>query len=217
MAWYRRCSWCNVSGHNRRTCPARPAESKEKDQKSYQGSIYGRAKASCSYCGDTEHRRPKCVKLPLDRESWYRAEESLRRAFRNKMVELGVCKGVLIRQAYRPCENDTIEESSWNYLLIDSFDLQEFNQGGIRSVLRCKNVEDLSLFEYAELPDCVLECIDKTGQNSRYDIRSYRMVEVLGAADPSIVEQEIPLTWVTARESMRLPELMEDRSKKKDR
>ncbi len=215
MAWYRRCSWCGGSGHNRRGCPTRPPESKERDQKYYQNSIYGRAKASCSYCGDTEHRRPKCAKLPLDRENWYKAEESLRRAFRNKLVELGVCKGVLIRQAYRPWDNETVDESSWNYLLIDSIDLYEISQRGINWVFRCKNAKDLSLREHAMSPDCVLEYVDKTGQNAHYDVKPYRMVEVLGAADPSIVESEIPLTWVTDRASMRLPEEMEDRSKKK--
>jgi hypothetical protein len=132
------------------------------------------------------------------------------------MIELGVCKGVLIRQAYRPWDNSPIKESDWNYLLIDSLDLYEVGQRGINWVLRCKNAKDLSLSEYAMSPDCVLEYIDKTGQNSLIDVKPYRMVEVLGAADPSIVESEIPLTWVTDRESMRLPDEMEDRSKKKD-
>jgi hypothetical protein len=131
------------------------------------------------------------------------------------LVELGVCKGVLIRQAYRPWDNETVDESSWNYLLIDSIDLYEISQRGINWVFRCKNAKDLSLREHAMSPDCVLEYVDKTGQNAHYDVKPYRMVEVLGAADPSIVESEIPLTWVTDRASMRLPEEMEDRSKKK--
>lgn len=215
---YRRCSFCGGSGHNRRGCPTRPPESKERDQKYYQSSIYGRAKASCSYCGDTEHRRPKCSKLPLDRENWYKAEESVRRAFRNKMIELGICKGVLIRQVYRPWNGpDTmIKEEDWTYLLVDSFDLNEVKQKGIGFVFRCKRADDLKQTDWAMMPDCVLDCLDNSGQPLKIDVEPYKKVEVIGAADPSIVEQEIPLTWVTERESMRVPERMEDRSKKKN-
>lgn len=218
MAWYRRCSWCGGSGHNRRGCPTRPPESKERDQKYYKSSIYGRAKSSCSYCGDTEHRRPKCAKLPVDRENWYRAEESVRRAFRNKIIEMRVCKGVLIRQAYRPwnAPDSMIQEQDWSYLLVDSFDLHEVKQKGIGFVFRCKPINNLNERDWAVMPDCVLDCLDKSGQPLQMVVEPYKKVEVIGMADASIVESEIPLTWVTDRASMRVPERMEDRSKKKD-
>ena len=216
---YRRCSYCGLSGHNRRSCSSRPDASKERDAQYYRSSIYGRAKPSCSYCGDTQHRRPKCAKLPVDRENWYRSEESVRRAFRNKMIELGACKGVLIRQTYRgswSIETETFKEEDWNYLLIDSINLYDVSFKGIKWVFHCKRANNLQEIDWALMPDCTLDVLDKSGQPHQMVVQPYKKVEILGAADPSIVETEIPLTWVTDRASMRLPERMEDRSKKKD-
>jgi hypothetical protein len=135
------------------------------------------------------------------------------------MIELGACKGVLIRQTYRgswSIETETFKEEDWNYLLIDSINLYDVSFKGIKWVFHCKRANNLQEIDWALMPDCTLDVLDKSGQPHQMVVQPYKKVEILGAADPSIVETEIPLTWVTDRASMRLPERMEDRSKKKD-
>jgi len=123
----KRCSYCYGFGHNRRTCPARPQESKDarKQQLARHRADYGRPKVGsnrkCSQCGEKGHNRKTCNEYKTlavkAQDLTFRKAELTRKLLNKNGITVGavICKSERLYEAGVGCYDITSEpvETTW--------------------------------------------------------------------------------------------------------
>ena len=114
----RHCRYCGNSGHNRRTCPSRPAHVKESDNKYH--NMY-RRKRTCRYCRQTDHDKRKCGKLITDRNEWIVRNAEYRKRFLEEAKREGYGVGAIVKRASWSNENYCLVISiNWDAITVDN-------------------------------------------------------------------------------------------------
>ena len=109
----RRCGYCGMGGHNRRTCNAMSPELKERYQK-----VSSSKSITCGYCGIGGHNRTTCNKAVDDYFLKIQSTKQYRKDFIEDMNSIGLGVGSLVKSNYEALY--FVQEIVWENLVKSS-------------------------------------------------------------------------------------------------